>query len=393
MGFVDPPLVFTARGRRFAIDALNERGRVLIPPVLDSIRRLPAVRVEPGGCDRIVGEIDEARERFPEEARSRQPSVFSVLRGLADMFSSSEDQHLGLYGAFGYDLVFQFEPMPLRLARPDDQRDLVLYLPDEILVVDHMRQAAAVHRYEFAAGGLSTEGLPRSTPPAPYALAREQAGRPLESDHGPGEYAALVERAKEAFIRGDLFEVVRRAAARRYLHRSAERRVSPAAPGQSGALWRADQPGRGRIPSRSVARDVRSRRRQADRDLPDQRHDRARARPGRGRRAHPRTAQFGEGRERADDVHRCRPQRQVAGLRGRQRAGHRPAPDRALFAADPHRRPCRGRAARGVRRPRRVSQPRLGGHRDRRAQALGHPLYRGARSARRAAGMAGRSGG
>ena len=29
MGFVDPPLVFTARGRRFAIEALNQRGRVL----------------------------------------------------------------------------------------------------------------------------------------------------------------------------------------------------------------------------------------------------------------------------------------------------------------------------------------------------------------------------
>src|SRR5207244_13541612 len=31
---------------------------------------------------------------------------------------------------------------------------------------------------------------------------------PKESDHGPGEYAALVERARAAFMRGDLFEVV-----------------------------------------------------------------------------------------------------------------------------------------------------------------------------------------
>ena len=30
MGFVDPPLVFTARGRRFSIEALNERGRMLL---------------------------------------------------------------------------------------------------------------------------------------------------------------------------------------------------------------------------------------------------------------------------------------------------------------------------------------------------------------------------
>jgi anthranilate synthase len=208
MGFVDPPLVFTARGRRFSIDALNERGLVLLEPIAESLAGLAAIRVERVGRDRISGEIEQTEQRFPEESRSRQPSVFSVLRGLVDLFASAKDQHLGLYGAFGYDLVFQFEPMPLRLPRPQDQRDLVLYLPDEILVVDHMRQISETHRYEFDVGGVSTRDLPRSTPPAPYGLTHPPACRPNESDHGPGEYAALVERARAAFMRGDLFEVV-----------------------------------------------------------------------------------------------------------------------------------------------------------------------------------------
>ena len=30
MGFVDPPLVFTARGRRFSVEALNERGQLSV---------------------------------------------------------------------------------------------------------------------------------------------------------------------------------------------------------------------------------------------------------------------------------------------------------------------------------------------------------------------------
>ena len=207
MGFVDPPLVFTARGRRFAIDALNERGGVLLEPAAESLAGLAAAHVERVGRDRVAGEIEESDQRFPEEDRSRQPSVFSVLRALVDLFSSPNDQHLGLYGAFGYDLVFQFEPMPLRLPRPEDQRDLVLYLPDEILVVDHMRQIAATHRYEFDARGVSTHNLPRPTALAPYRLDITPA-HPVESDHGPGEYAALVERARAAFMRGDLFEVV-----------------------------------------------------------------------------------------------------------------------------------------------------------------------------------------
>src|SRR5438876_7947024 len=98
--------------------------------------------------------------------------------------------------------------MKLRQPRPDDQRDLVLYLPDEILIVDHMRQQAALHRYEFTVVGRSTAGLPRATPPAPYRIDQQRAVEPRSSDHAKGEYAKLVERAKGSFIRGDLFEVV-----------------------------------------------------------------------------------------------------------------------------------------------------------------------------------------
>jgi anthranilate synthase len=208
MGFVDPPLVFTARGRRFSVEALNGRGQLLLKRVADSLAGLAATRVERNGRDRITGEIGETEHRFPEESRSRQPSVFSVLRALIELFGSAEDQHLGLYGAFGYDLVFQFEPMALRLPRPEDQRDLVLYLPDEILIVDHMRQVSETHCYEFEVAGVSTRGLPRSTEPARYCSDTLAAGDPLDSDHAPGEYAALVDRAKSAFVRGDLFEVV-----------------------------------------------------------------------------------------------------------------------------------------------------------------------------------------
>ncbi len=208
MGFVDPPLAFTARGRGFSIDALNRRGRVLLPAIAECLSRLPTASLDWAGEDRLKGEIAATTERFSEEMRSRQPSVFSVLRALVELFASPQDQHLGFYGAFGYDLVFQFEPMPLHLPRPEDQRDLVLYLPDEILVVDHMRQSAATHRYEFEFGGASTAGLARDTAAASYRPERAPRCDPDESDHGPGEYAALVERAKEAFVRGDLFEVV-----------------------------------------------------------------------------------------------------------------------------------------------------------------------------------------
>jgi anthranilate synthase len=205
LGFVDPPLVFTARGREFRIEALNGRGRQLLPAIVQAAADLPAVESAERRGDTYAGVVRVAEGRFPEEERSRQPTVFSLLSAVVDVFYHPGEPHLGLYGAFGYDLAFQFEPIRLRLPRSPAQRDLVLYLPDELIVVDHRREAATRRRYDFEVGGLSTAGLPRATADCAYVGAT-RVSRPC--DHGPGEYAALVEVAREAFKRGDLFEVV-----------------------------------------------------------------------------------------------------------------------------------------------------------------------------------------
>src|SRR5581483_597572 len=205
MGFVDPPLVLTSRERQFRITALNQRGQVLLTPIATTIRALSAVVDADLHSDELLGTIAQPAGRFPEEQRSKQPSIFSVLRALIELFSSPDDQHLGLYGAFGYDLAFQFEPLRLRLERPADQRDLVLYLPDELILVDHRREQAVRQRYDFEIDGQSTQSVSRETSAQPY-VSSERVESPF--DHEPGEHAAGVRVAKEAFRRGDLFEVV-----------------------------------------------------------------------------------------------------------------------------------------------------------------------------------------
>jgi anthranilate synthase len=207
MGFSDPPLSLTSRDRRVTIEALNARGEALVAIIAPALSALPEVAAAEASATRLTLDIRSSTERFPEELRSRQPSTFSVLRAITDLFRSPEDPHLGLYGAFGYDLVFQFEPVALRLPRPDDQRDLVLYLPDELIIVDHLRQVTVTRRYDFTTAAASTAGLPRDTAPDPYRPAAPGAA-PLESDYGQGEYAAMVERARSRFAAGELFEVV-----------------------------------------------------------------------------------------------------------------------------------------------------------------------------------------
>jgi anthranilate synthase len=205
MGFVDPPLVLVASGRRLRVEALNPRGDVLIPPIADTLGALAAIEAIHREDGVVTATVRAPAARFAEEERSRQPSLFSVVRALIDLFRHADEPHLGLYGAFGYDLAFQFEPIRLRLERPTDQRDLVLYLPDELIIVDHRREAARRRRYEFEAGPRTTQGLAGGGTVEPYVGA---ASVPRRSDHDPGEYAGVVRLAREAFKRGDLFEVV-----------------------------------------------------------------------------------------------------------------------------------------------------------------------------------------
>ena len=205
MGFINPPLVLIARGRGFRLDALNARGRVLLPSIAEALRALDAVERIATAEASLEGAVRAPAGRFAEEERSRQASVFSLLRALGALFHHPEEPHLGLYGAFGYDLAFQFEPIRPRRERPIEQRDLVLYLPDELVIVDHRREVAMRRSYDFEVAGRSTEGFPRSGTTKPYVGTVGASGR---GDHAPGEYAAIVRLAREVFARGDLFEVV-----------------------------------------------------------------------------------------------------------------------------------------------------------------------------------------
>ena len=202
---VDPPLGIEANGRKVAIIAYNKRGLVLLDIIVPALEGHEHVETMKHGNGRVNIVVKKGGRIVSEEERSRAPTVFSVIRAVVDLFRSDADPNLGLYGAFGYDLAFQFEEIEKKLERPDDQRDVVLYLPDEILVVDHHQAIAWHDRYDYSKGKLTTEGLPREGEDHPFVPAETD---PPRGDHNPGEYAKIVEAAKEKFKRGDLFEVV-----------------------------------------------------------------------------------------------------------------------------------------------------------------------------------------
>ena len=202
-----PPLEIVSLGRDVWFRALNERGQVLIrvfAPLFEHHPHWESFTAEPGI---LHGHLKPLPKLFPEEERSKQPSAFSILRALVDDFRQAGDPRLSLAGAFGYDLLFQFDPIQLKLPRPDT-KDLHLFLCDDIYFMDRKKERIERFRHDFARDGLTTANLPR-TGERIAAAAKRPTGE-IVSNHTPEEYMANVETVREGMRLGNYYEVVLR---------------------------------------------------------------------------------------------------------------------------------------------------------------------------------------
>jgi len=204
---VCPPLEIIALGRDVWFRPLNERGRILnqaLLPLLEGHPHWEEFGAEDAG---LHGHLKPLPKLFPEEERSKQPSAFSILRLLLDDFRQAGDSRLSLAGTFGYDLLFQFDPIRLKLPR-ERTKDLHLFLCDDIYFMDRKKEQIERFRYDFARDGLTTVDLPRTG--EPIAASVKRPAGPIVSDHTAPEYTAKVETVREGMRKGDYYEVVLR---------------------------------------------------------------------------------------------------------------------------------------------------------------------------------------
>ncbi|MWC27603.1 anthranilate synthase component I [Paenibacillus sp. MMS18-CY102] len=206
IGFINPPLELRSYGKQFEISALNSRGEIILNELHKHIEALSVIEHLTFTNYLLQGSIKTSDDLFNEEDRTKQPSIFTVLRAIKELFYAPEDSYLGLYGAFGYDLVFNLESVELSQNRSEKLPDMVLYLPDELTIVDHQKECAYLLSYDFIFQGASTEGIERSS--EVNVLSQLTTDGNLPPQYIKGNYAKLVEKAVESFKRGDLFEVV-----------------------------------------------------------------------------------------------------------------------------------------------------------------------------------------
>ncbi|MCU1259709.1 MAG: anthranilate synthase, component / anthranilate synthase, component [Bryobacterales bacterium] len=202
-----PALELVSAARDVVFRPLNERGAAInriLEPVLAGHPHWEHFELREG---ELHGTLKPMPKLFAEEERSKQPSVFSILRALTEEFRNDQDDRLSLIGTFGYDLLFQFEPIALKLPR-NGHKDLHLFLCDDIYYMDRKREVVERFQYEFERGEITTRALERTAEAIAPPPARDPG--PITSDHTPEEYMANVETVREGMRRGDFYEVVLR---------------------------------------------------------------------------------------------------------------------------------------------------------------------------------------
>ena len=212
LAVIDPPVIVEGKDESFRIRALNQRGQDILAQTL-SAADLPCCQQVQRSPQELAGIVPCERRPVAEDERLHLNNISQVIRNLLHAFRC-DDRFLGLYGAFAYDFVRLFEPLPNRLPAIPTQ-DFRLFMPDMLLSYDHMRERAVLYLYDFLNSTKSAqallrerlEALPAAEPPPPLS-ARLRLPHKLLSDTGREAFMTAVDDAREQMRLGEFFEVV-----------------------------------------------------------------------------------------------------------------------------------------------------------------------------------------
>jgi len=211
LAVVDPPVLLEGKDDTFCLRALNAYGRNILQRLApNDFPCCPDVRQND---QTIQGVVPCERRPVAEDERLLLNNISQVIRQLIHAFRC-DDRFLGLYGAFAYDFVRLFEPLPGRLPAIATQ-DFRLFLPDILLFYDHMREQARIYVYDFGDPSVPASEVVRNRlaalcvpKPSPAVTDLPRTPHKLQSDTGREAFMATVDEAREQMRLGEFFEVV-----------------------------------------------------------------------------------------------------------------------------------------------------------------------------------------
>lgn len=221
-GTASPALYLTGKGVDFEIRALTDTGRSILSYLAKRKERFDFCERVDFGAKAIIGRIKENKSFGDEQQRLICTNQMDVLRAVAFAFKLASKPFrvtCGLMGALSYDFIDQFETLPVSKYDPLENPDYELYFVDNIFLMDHENNQGYIvvnvivtdDNYENTIEQTQKTfdyyfNLARFDTPKPNKKAVEISQESTDTDQS--EYEAMVEKAKQHILDGDIFQVV-----------------------------------------------------------------------------------------------------------------------------------------------------------------------------------------
>jgi len=222
---IDAALQLTCNEQQVTIQALTDNGNALLPWIQKKLESCASITALGNGlvADFTLTTPSQGDVPVDEDSRLRQISNMEPLRILQQQLMKANDtaqQHpfsVFLGGAFAYDFVASYEPLPQVEEGENDCPDYVFYLAETLLIIDHQAQTTELlgsvfggkdhdKRYQAMSqrvGELAARcQLPAITPePLPVDVS-------VTATPSADEFASIVTQLKKNIVAGDIFQVV-----------------------------------------------------------------------------------------------------------------------------------------------------------------------------------------
>lgn len=202
---LEPSLEITGTGEKVKINLLKTRSGNLFQTLLKKY------------YGNVISENDSqfeiqiAKKPFYEEEEKRfyRKNSAQIIREILNLNKTNEKTFCGLYGAFGYEFILQFEEIESRYEKSSPNFHLFVY--DTFIFFDHLKQSAELlifRKDEKTAQQASEKILAKLSSPSENGEEMTYSVSNINIEPDEETYCRQVESAKKLFAQGELMETV-----------------------------------------------------------------------------------------------------------------------------------------------------------------------------------------
>lgn len=216
---LDAALEIRGQNMTVVVNALSANGRNLIPLISE---KMPGKVGQQRSEEQLILTFPKPDKDIDEDQRLKALAPIHVLRTLVQSIHPRQPMHEAIFlgGIFAYDMIASFEELPEVEAGINPCPDMVFYLAETLLVVDHTRGQSRLLATVFSGESFNSCYSEAYRRLAQYkesidsfdkslAIACRPVGDDIPSVNvSDEEFCKQINKLKQHIIAGDVFQVV-----------------------------------------------------------------------------------------------------------------------------------------------------------------------------------------